>query len=407
MTLSAEVGELASRIAQEFNTVRSEIPAGGGSGAFYPSVSAIVFSHAFPAGFLPAQDTSKYIWVCDGTNDQDEINAAITAINSLGGGKVQLIGSEFNIAGPILMKTAVWVAGGGLGTQVNATTSFGAGMFDSFDGTTHAVKVSDFTLDGQGYGVHGVYWNLNSGQVFTSSPSTNPDSANSIDNLNISDVGSATFGGYGLALRGSNLRAGKYSNVRVLGGSGCGVFIDSPDSHYTNIEVGSSGKNGPAYSVTATAPIGAGWYVGGENNMIENCKSWYSRGDGFYIHGTRNSFSNCQAQDNYSYGFNAYYGKCSYASCQADSNGQGTGSATYGGGTAGFNLSSGSNVLAACLSFDRGGQAWAQQYGFKVSSGFNYSRIVGCATYGNAVSSQTGTVAATTTVDIQADSAGK
>lgn len=366
-----------------------------------------MFSHAFRSGTVPTQDAANYIWTCDGVNDDAEINAAISAVASAGGGKVQLVGPEFIVGGPILNKTGVWVAGEGLGCKIYAASSFGAGIYAFYDQSVHATKFSDFTLDGDGNGVHGVYMLLDSGQIFTSSPSTNPDSANVLDNLNISDVGNATFAGYGIASRGSNSRAGKYGNIRVLGASGCGVWIDSPDSHYGNIEVGSSGKNGPAYSVGATSPVGAGWYVGGENNVIENCKGWYSRGDGFYLHGTRNSLANCQAQDNYSNGFNGYYGKNSYASCQADSNGQGLGSSTYGGGTAGFRMTSGSNALAACLSYDRGGQSWAQQYGFYISSGFNYSRIGSCVTYGNAVASQTGTVATTTKVDIQADSAGK
>jgi hypothetical protein len=61
------------------------------------------------------------------------------------------------------------------------------------------------------------------------------------------------------------------------------------------------------------------------------------------------------------------------------------------------------------MAYDKaeGGTAWEQQWGFKFVSNLPYSRVTGCATYGNGLTtsggSQTGTIAATTTVDIQAD----
>jgi len=352
-------------------------------------------------------EPDRWIWVCDGTSDQIEINSAITTVAAYGGGRVQLVGTGFNLSDRISQRTGVHLTGDGLGTSLKAVGDFQKGMIELYDSTAHGCKVSNLTLDGDDRSVHGIYWLLDSGQVFTSAPSTNPDSANSVDNVFINDVGSTTFAGYGLATRGSNLRAGKYTNIRIQNSSGCNVWIDGPDSHYNNVEVGSAGSKGLAFSTSATAPVGFGFYVGGDNNMIVNCKAWYSRGDGFYAHGTRNSFANCQAQDNYGNGFYGYYGKNSYVGCQADSNGQGLGSATYGSGNSGFKMTSGSNVLSGCIAFDRGGQSWVQQYGFTISSGFSNSRIVGCATYGNAVSSQTGTLSATSTVDIVADANGK
>lgn len=374
-----------------------------GSSAARPEVSAVVYSSSYSK--KPTADTANYVYVCTGAADQAEINAAITAVVAEGGGSVQLIGDIFNISGSIVMQTGVWLRGEGLGTKINASSSFNAGMIELSSSSTHAVRVSDMTLNGASLGVHGIHWSLSGGQVFTSTPATNPDSANTVNNLFINDVGSATFAGYGLYISGANNRAGKYTDIRIQNASGCGVFANSPDSHYTNVEVGSSGSSGVAYSVTAAAPVGHGFYVGDANNMFQNCKAWYSRGAGFYVHGVRNSFANCQAQDNYSHGFHLYYGKNTFVGCQADSSGQGAGNAATGGGRAGFYLGE-ATAVSGCLSFDRGGQAWVQQYGFQFHAGVTCSSVTGCVTYGNGVGSQFGTAPASTTVQIVADALG-
>lgn len=376
----------------------------GGSGASYPGATAYVYASSFP---YPGT-AGAYVFVCDGTNDEVEINNAITAVAGNGGGKVQLVGTGFNISGSILMKTGIWLNGGGLGCIIKAASGFGAGMIQLFDNTVHATKLSDLTLDGNSQAVTaGVYYSLTGGQVFTSSPSTNPDPGNIIDSLYITQVGTSTVAGHGMRIAGPNNRAGKYANIRILGASGCGVWVDGAvDSHYSNIEIGSSGSGGPAYSITATAPVGHGFFVSqGDNNMFVNCKAWYSRGAGFYNRGSRNGYVNCQAQDNYSYGFQGYYGKASYVGCQADSNGQALGA--NGLGTSGFYISSDSNIVSGCMGYDRGGQAWVQQYGFQFSSGMVNSRVVGCVTYGNAAGSVTGTAGTGSTTDVAADANGK
>lgn len=392
-------------------------PASGGSGGAAPAVraaQAVVYASTVPAALRPAaSDPAQFVWVCDGTADQDEINAAITAIGAQG--KVQLVGSLFTITGSILLTTGVWLAGEGLGTEIKAGSSFNAGMIMLADNTVHATTLSHLSLHGNGQAVHGLHYIANGGKVFTSPPSTNPDPSHVVDSLYIRSCGTATFAGHGMLLEGGDLRSCKYSNIRILGCRGCGVWIKgAADSHFTDIEVGSSGSGGPAYSASQTAPVGHGFFVNGANMMFTACKAWYARGAGFYNVGTRNGYTNCQAQDNYSHGFHVAWGKSSFVNCHADSNGQGNG-ATVGGATlgrAGFYISTDLVIVTGCMSYDKAQSdtPWEQQWGFQLTSGVVNSRITSCITYGNGVTtvggSLTGTAGAGTVVDIQADSSG-
>jgi hypothetical protein len=158
-------------------------------------------------------------------------------------------------------------------------------------------------------------------------------------------------------------------------------------------------------STTSTAPVGQGFYISqGDNCMFHGCKAWYSRHSGFYVRGTRNSFSACQAQDNYAYGWEVTFGKNSFSDCHADSNGQAAGAG--GLGRDGWRLTSDSNILSACQSYDRGGQAWVQQNGFSYTTGFSRSKLDG-VTWGNAAASVTGTLGTGTVSSVVADAGGK
>ena len=391
------------------------ITGSGGSGVSVRTASAVVYSSTFPAALKPATDAAARIWTCDGVSDEVEINAAISAVRgTTGTGKVQLVGDFFAIGASILLKTGINLAGEGTGTELRAATGFGAGMVQLFDAGTHLTKLTDLWINGNDQAVHGVLYDASGGQVFTERPSSNPDPSHIIRDLYIQDCGTLTFAGHAMILRGGNLRAGKYSDIRALSNTGCGVWVDgSVDSHYTNIEIGSSGAGGPAYSALSTAPVGHGFFVSqGDNNMFMSCKAWFSRGAGFYNRGSRNGYSNCQAQDNYSHGFHGLYGKTSWLGCHADSNGQADGA--DGRGRAGFYLGGSLSTVQGCESFDKaeGGTAWEQWYGFQFTSGFAYSRVTGCVTYGNGAvnvtggGSRFGTAGTGTTVDIVADANG-
>ena len=367
---------------------KGDTGAAGPSGG-RPPASAIVVSSTFLNGGY-STDAASFMWACDGTSDEVEINAAIAAVATEGGGSVKLLGTGFSTSDSIVMKTGVKLHGEGLGTIIQAASGFGSGMIVLEDATTHATIVSDLTLDGNSLAVHGFHYSQSGGQVFsTPEPSTQPDPVHKIHNVFICDTGSSTVAGYGMLMQGANLRAGQYTNIRIQRASGCGVWINgSVDSHYANLDVASSASSGLAYSTSSTAPIGHGIYCSaGDNNMFTACKTWYNRGAGFYNRGSRNGYANCQAQDNYSCGFHMAWGKSSYVGCHADSNGSAAGDS--GRLTSGFYVASELNRLEGCMSYDRGNST--QTHGVQYTSGSTYC-YVGVTTYANTAASTTGTL---------------
>jgi hypothetical protein len=374
---------------------------GGSAGLGMPLADAVVISSQWHTS-RPASNPGAYMWVCDGVADQVEIQAAIDAVAAQGGGRVLLLGPEFYISAAIKLKTAIHLQGGGAGTRIIPATDFQTGMIMLADNTVHLTTLSDLTLYPNGAEVHGVHYIANGGQVYSSpAPNSQPDPGHIITRLFIRGCGDSVWPGTGMLLEGGNLRAGKYSDIRIQTCSGNGVWIKGAvDSHFTNIEVGSSGTGSPTLSASSAAPIGHAFYIGaGDNCMFTACKGWYSRWAGFYNRSTRTGLTNCQAQDNYGDGFVAEFGKITFIGCHADSNGQGKDPTR---GQSGFRVTSGSAALVGCASYDRGGQAWQQQNGFSFTSGFANGRVVGCMTWGNAVASVAGAAASSTTVDVAA-----
>ena len=399
---------------------------GGGSAVAQPPAVAIVYSANY-RGSRPATNTGQYQWTCDGTSDQTEINAAIAAANAKGGGRILLLGPTFDISGSIQLRTNTHLDCSH--AVITATSNFQGGMIVLFDQNTHRTTLTHFNLAGEGKEVHGIFYTLNTGQNFsdtagiTAVPDTNPDPAHVIHDGNIRGCGSSTWAGHGMLMRGGNLRAGKYSVIRIQNSTGCNVWVDgSVDSHYTDIEVGSAGSGGPSntYATSSTAPVGHGFYIGGDQNSFSTCKAWFSRGAGFYGRAVRTRLSGCEAQDNYSHGFHIQFGKSQLSNCSSDSNGQWqdlVDDPAPGRGSAGFYFAGDSTVVSGCLSFDRlsaehnaktGHNGWQQLYGFQWGgTGFKRSRVTGCVTYDNQTSSVTGTFGAGTTVDVCADDDGK
>lgn len=66
------------------------------------------------------------VYVTDGTADEVQINAAIVAVNALGGGVVKLLAGTFNIASPVTLLSNVTLQGSGIGVtkMLMVTASF-------------------------------------------------------------------------------------------------------------------------------------------------------------------------------------------------------------------------------------------------------------------------------------------
>lgn len=376
------------------------------------SVTAIVFGSTVPAAIRAgATNASAYVWVCDGTADESEINAAITAVNALGAGIVMLVGEFFQISSPILMKTGVYLRGESIGCELKAATTMAA-MIMLNDNLVHATELSHMFLNGNSLGgVDGIFYNnYGAAQAFNSQPNTNPDSVHRIHDMFIRYMGNGTTAGHGIILWDYSIRASIIRDIRIQTCTGCGVIDGAADSHFENVEVGSSGSGGPAWSEGTTPSganptfdaVGMGFAVYSGNSMFANCKAWYSRGHGFYTKTQSIQYANCQAQDCYRDGFKDTGGRNTYSNCEADSNNQ----AGTGSGYAGFRFTGSSVQAIGCLSFDRGGQGWVQDYGIVVSSGATYSYIQGVTkannTAGLSSSSPTGS-----TITVVQDAGGK
>lgn len=421
-TIGGNVGSWGGILNPLLLGLDSRITSLEGSSVANRGVTAIVYGSTFPAALKPAAtNSSAYVWVCDGTGDEVEINAAIAAVNALGAGMVMLCGEFFSIANPILMRTGVYLRGESIGCEVKAAASMSAMVMLYDDGhsggtTTHATEISHMFLNGNSIGgVDGIYYNnYGASQAFNSQPNTNPDSVHRIHDLFIRYMGDATTAGHGIILWDYSIRASFVYNIRIQTVTGCGVIDGAADSHFHNVEVGSAGSGGPTWSEGSSPSganptfdaVGMGFAVYSGNSMFSDCKAWYARGHGFYCKTQSIQFSNCQAQDCYRDGFKDTGGRNTYANCEADSNNQANGAGNVNGTTyAGFRFSGSSVQAIGCLSFDRG-QGWTQAYGIVVSSGATYSYIQG-VTKGNLTAGLSSSSPTGSTITVVSDASGK
>lgn len=362
---------------------------------------ALVFAVDFPAALRPsATDTGTSVWVCDGTADDVEINAAIATVsasNTTGrgtnGGTVQLAGRAFPLAAPVKVRAQTQLRGEGMHqTFLKPTWSSTAGDPKvgaiELDSTTlqHAA-VSDLGIDGN--------WTFEgSGIYFAVGDSSAWDSELRISNIYVMGVR-----GQGVRLVAVSpnykLRGLSVDNLYCRDTGLNGLYTTSVDSHYYRVDVGSSGSyaaanlaaynslnndTGTSARTTDTASLAAGIYSAGANNKFVTCKAWYSDGYGFAIrHGSRNQFVGCESQDNFNDGFYSSSSATMYTGCMADSNGYGWTGSAYNGSGSGFRIG-GSATLSACMAFDKlesgragtGSPRPAQQiYGINIAAAVN------------------------------------
>ncbi len=267
-------------------------PPTGGSGSPGSTAAAaiLVASKDMPQEIKDAAD-----YVCDGTNDQVEINSAIAAATGQGGrGKVQLTGGVFIISGSILMRTGVWLAGSGVLTELRASSlsaATGSGsevaIIKLNDVNVHVAYVSDLWLNGNfasgGTGSGICFVSATSGDDQTGYPNTDPDPDCNIRNLLITGFtnGSAR---HGIHMK-TDMRGTIIHNLQMRGFSGHGIYMESsPDSHISNVHIGGAAD--------------AGYMISGGNVKLTNCKAFYCNNWGFNITSGRGSLTGCESQDN-------------------------------------------------------------------------------------------------------------
>lgn len=127
-----------------------------------PGGSGVSGGAAAGATFTVAASDSTNVtgadYVCDGTNDEVQIAAAIAAIPAAGG-RVLLLDGTYNVAAPIAMQENLWLQGQGPGTVIKVVVASWnvANNYLFYDGAAHAnspqsnITISDLTIDLDGY----------------------------------------------------------------------------------------------------------------------------------------------------------------------------------------------------------------------------------------------------------------
>jgi hypothetical protein len=283
----------------------------GSAGSSSGSITEVVVA----ANDAPTAVKNNADYVCDGTADQVEINAAIdqafqTAAAGPRGGVV-LVGQYFNINAPIIMKAALTLHGLGAGTIIRSMSmATGTAMIELADKNHHMTTVRDLTLYGNyatGGGSHGIHYLQSDvggdGNTSTYNPPSNPDACHRFINLFIKAFTTGTRHG---VYMDDNVRGAIFMNSRISDCSGTGF----------NITGSSDGK----YSQCTAIGTGIGWSVGGASNQFVNCKSAYSVAAGWNLTSSRSQLVGCHAQDSGTVGYSINGSDAALTGCVADSN---------------------------------------------------------------------------------------
>jgi hypothetical protein len=350
------------------NTERAAINALMGADAL------LVASATAPASLRAVAD-----YVCDGTSDQTEINAAITAAVAAGKpGAVQLTGGEYSLTGAIKMRQRSSLIG------TPQTVLRAAGTWAAYDGQTQGgiiEPVANNTDRWYVYGNHMRLWGDRAG-----SGNTYGIYANTTTNVGFIEGTDSMFGIYDLYiletrqtaiyLRGAYSRENHIRDIRIFscGNPGStvahGIHTEGNDSFYVDVSAGDC--------------TGNAFWVNGTNNQFAICKGWFAREYGFLITQPRTVLSSCSAQDNLKSGFRFETGPNNASACTADSNsydrspsGAITGRSYYG-----FDIPWSAWVtLAGCTAYDKneGARGIRQVYGFYLGSGSVQNQVIGIA----------------------------
>jgi hypothetical protein len=344
---------------------------GGSGGGLAPTWRKTVAGSAESADVKAAAD-----YVCDGTSDQVQINAALAAVGAEAinyggnGGEVLLVGRRFNCDGPVLLQSQTHLRGvyGSNGTWIyrSGTYAPGAqgGMVQLASVNTQYARLSDVAIHGGNASVCGVYIGVGAAQEW--------DSFIRLHDLFIINAGQSGIRWDNIS--GGRCRGNMTERIRVLNAGVDGFYINAPDSFFHMLDTGSAGRYG--------------FNLVHSNNRITDSKAWFSDSHGFSITAGRdNSLSACESQDNYGHGFLVNSQRTGLVGCCADSNGY-NGDLTANGYTgSGFYVGGNGFSLAGCTASDKneGGRGTYQQYGFRTVGAIKGAATV--TTSGNAIPS--------------------
>jgi hypothetical protein len=312
-------------------------------------------------------------YICDGTNDEVEINAALAALPS-GKGRVILMEGTYHQLAPITLSTYNSLEGQGFGTLLQAESGFsGSGQITLANNVVEQTRVMNLAINGYkstvSTNVAGIYYDNSGSNGF---PFMHSDAHHFFSDLFIYDTR-----GDGFSLVGSTNvgpRVAMARNVAVYTCAGKGFNITASDCKFT--------------ACTAQNNYGTGFQIGSfaASGQFVNCKSAGSganggyaasslNGVGFRVTSGRIQLTDCQAQDNYMIGF-LIENQTILTGCVADSNGLGS---TAGSGTGiGFDFKGNYITATGCHSTDRnsGTSRW-QATAYQIESSYDHIKVNG------------------------------
>jgi hypothetical protein len=236
----------------------------GSGGGLAPWVCLVVSADAPSAYRTAATAMGGNVFVCDGTADQVQIQAAIDLAAALASrndtspvgaqqwGVVQLSGGRFNISSGINCRTGVRVTGAGWLTELRAVSCTSAGMFQLASVNEHLIQLANLLLEGDGASggscsaIDFVMTNSTNAGV-AKYPSSDPDAYHKLCDLYIRGF-DGTSGRHGIRLwcdSTANQRGWIIDRIQMRLISGDGIHVkSSSDGYISNVHMGTVGGDG-------------------------------------------------------------------------------------------------------------------------------------------------------------------
>jgi len=358
-------------------------------------------------------------YLCDGTADDIQIQAAIAALPA-GGGMVSIKEGTYDITATILVPDNAWLKGLGFATILKLGNSINASIIRNSNysippNTNRNIIVSDMKLDGNKANQTAGAW---SGIEMIGGVGTESDNIvvqniwgydlahsaviikdtyhHRLSNIYVSNVGTTTSNH---AIYYIRVYDSIFENINIdscYDGLKFDRVYDSVLSHITSKNNTENGfrlygcKRNDVSDLIAHDNTLDGFFIdiGGttlttDRNNFSNINCYSNGNDGFNIkRGNYNNWTNCIAYLNGATGF--YFGVPDYVNyntftnCQAITNNQ-TNASLSGFYLVGVK----NNTFINCVAYDDGTGTYVQKYGFNLNNATENNNLVGCRAYGN------------------------
>jgi hypothetical protein len=240
-------------------------------------------------------------FVCDGTADESQINAAIDLASPLNArnagmpvgaqqrGQVILTGGRFNLSNSVRMRTGVHLVGSGWLTELRMVSAGTNHTIVLAAVSDHICHVSNMWLNGNfaaGGTGNAIDFDMTASGNTSGYPGMNPDSDHLIHDMLITGYGNGTRHGIHLWASGTaNNRGNIVDRIQIRECGGNGIWFEAAsDCFISNTHVGTIG--------------GTGHLIAGGNTKLANVKSFFCDVAGFSFTSGRILCTGLESQDN-------------------------------------------------------------------------------------------------------------